>query len=295
MVSEFDQKLLAAMIVFIMLGMGSGLTVRDFLSSLRRPWALMIGFLFQFGFMPLIAFLLAIVLQLPPLLAIGLMVMGCVPGGTTSNIFTYFQKGNLALSMLMTVNSTLFAIVVTPTLLLFYGGFFEAEGITVPIQNISMTLGILLVPVVIGMVIRKVNANVGAVLEFLGGLLGVVVILFLLVTWVPRNREILAITPLPVFAAPIFLGLMGFLVGYSASKILKFNTVDATTISTEIAILNGPLAIAIVLLSFPGDQGQQVVIVPALYSLFIVISASIVTVFFRKLNLASEQKIPSLL
>lgn len=295
MVSELEQNLLAAMIFFIMLGMGASLTWKDFFSALKRPWGLFIGLVSQFGFMPLIALGLAYLLGLHPLHAVGLIIMGSTPGGTTSNIFTYFSKGNLALSVLMTVNSTLFAIVMMPLLLFLYGGLFVTEDFEIPLKNITLTLAILLVPVTIGMVIRKVNANVGALLELSGGILGILVIVFLLVTWVPNNHEVLATTPWQVYIASIFLGLIGVTIGYQFAKILKIHPRSSRTISLETGIQNGPLAITIVLLSFTAPEVDGVVLIPVLYSLFIVISASFITMFFRRANTLDEQKIPDLL
>ena len=86
--------------------------------------------------------------------------MACMPGGTTSNIFTYFSKGNLALSVLMTVTSTVFGVVLIPVVLLVYAGALDLD---IPRENIVVTLVLLLVPVAIGMVLRKLSANVGAV------------------------------------------------------------------------------------------------------------------------------------
>jgi BASS family bile acid:Na+ symporter len=94
------------MIFVIMLGMGASLTPRDFWLALKRPYGLMIGVVSQYGFMPLIGFLLITILPEPSAIAVGVLIMACMPGGTTSNIFTYFSKGNLALSVLMTVTST---------------------------------------------------------------------------------------------------------------------------------------------------------------------------------------------
>jgi bile acid:Na+ symporter, BASS family len=295
MVSELEQKLLAIMIIFIMLGMGASLTWKDFFTALKRPWGIAIGLISQFGFMPLIAFALASAFQLHPLYAIGLIIMGSTPGGTTSNIFTYFSKGNLALSILMTVNSTLAAIIMMPLLLWIYGGFYTSSEFAIPIGNITLTLGVLLVPVLIGMIIRKANANIGALLELAGGMLGIVVILFLIITWVPNNANVLGTTPWEVYFVSIALGVIGVGIGYLFAKSLKIHPRSARTIALETGIQNGPLAITIVLLSISGDDGQKVVLIPVLYSLFIVISSSFITMYFRKANTSEEQKIPDLL
>jgi bile acid:Na+ symporter, BASS family len=298
MVGAFEQAVLAAMIFVIMLGMGASLTLRDFTSALKRPYGMMIGLIAQYGFMPLIALGLALTLPVSDPIKIGLLIMGCMPGGTTSNIFTYFSRGNLALSVLMTVNSTVVGIVAIPLLIVSYVAILTAAGslsIVVPAQNIIVTLVLLLVPVAIGMAIRRWNANVGALVEMVGSALGLIFIVLLLVTWVPRNWQFLMNTPISVFIGAIALGLLGFLFGYLFAMALKLHPRNARTIALETGIQNGPLAIAIVAFTFTGPlQGiqQQVMAVPALYSLFIVISSTALTLWFRRANAAGEQKIP---
>jgi BASS family bile acid:Na+ symporter len=134
MVGPLEQAILALMIAVIMLGMGASLTPRDFTSALKRPYGLGIGLVSQYGFMPLIAFTLAMTLPVSEPVKIGLLIMGCMPGGTTSNIFTYFSKGNLALSVLMTVTSTLFGVVLIPILLLVYAAGLDID-IPVAVEN----------------------------------------------------------------------------------------------------------------------------------------------------------------
>src|SRR6056297_3342647 len=176
MVGAFEQALLAAMIFVIMLGMGASLTPRDFWLALKRPQGLMIRVVSQYGFMPFIGFIMAVTLDLPEPIAIGILIMSCMPGGATSNIFTYFSKGNLALSLLMTVTSTLFGVVLIPILLVIYAGALDVD---IPRENVVATLVLLLAPVVIGMGLRRLNANTGAVVEFAGSALALFFIVFL--------------------------------------------------------------------------------------------------------------------
>jgi BASS family bile acid:Na+ symporter len=289
MVGAFEQVLLALIIAFIMLGMGASLTLKDFVLALKRPYGLFIGLMSQYGFMPLIAFALAATLPVSNEIKIGLLIVGCMPGGTTSNIFTYFSKGNLALSVLMTVNSTVFGVVLIPLLLVLYAA---GLNITIPAANIVVTLFLLLVPVAIGMALRRWNANIGALVELGGGALGLLFIAFIAVSWVPRNWQFLLGTPLSVFAGAIGLGVLGFLFGYLFSMLLRLHPRNARTVALETGIQNGPLAIAIVVLTFSGTQQQAIMAVPALYSLFIVITASMVTLWWRSRVNASEQKLP---
>ena len=282
MVTEFETKLLGAMMMIIMLGMGASLTWRDFLIAFRKPKGVLIGLLSQYLIMPFLGFALAMALGLSPGWTLGLILMACMPGGTTSNIFTYFSKAVLALSIMMTSVSTLVALVMVPALLEFYS---NAAGLgsefKIPTSNVAQVLLVLLVPTLIGMFTRKLNPNIGATLELLGGLMGVAVILFLVVTWIPRNHMLLASTPWYVFFAAIGLGIFGMGLGYALARLLKQDPNRSRTIALETGIQNGPLAVLIVTLSFAGAMQQDILLIPVLYSLFIVLSSSAVTVWFR--------------
>jgi predicted Na+-dependent transporter len=237
--------------------------------------------------MPLLGFLMAQALGLSPAMTVGLILMACMPGGTTSNIFTYFSKAVLALSIMMTSVSSLVALGMVPALLSFYSDLAGLDsGFQIPAGNVAQVLFVLLIPTVLGMVIRKLNPNIGATIELLGGFLGVMVILFLVVTWIPRNHMLLSSTPWYVFFAAIALGVFGIALGYLLARVLRQDPNRSRTIALETGIQNGPLAVLIVTLSFTGTQQQEVLLIPVLYSLFIVITSSIVTVFFRRKSIA---------
>jgi BASS family bile acid:Na+ symporter len=123
--------------------------------------------------------------------------------------------------------------------------------------------------------------------------LAVLFIAILLVTWVPRNWQFLLGTHWSVFFDVIGLGVFGFMAGYAFSSLLKQNARDSQTIALEIGIQNGPLALAIVVFTFSGPIQQSIMAVPALYSLFIVLTATALTVWFRLVNDAAEQKTPA--
>ncbi|MEM8753620.1 MAG: bile acid:sodium symporter family protein [Pseudomonadota bacterium] len=289
MVGPFEQALLALMIFVIMLGMGASLTPRDFLLALKRPQGLAIGVISQYGFMPFVGFLLITALPLGQAISIGVLIMACMPGGTTSNIFTYFSKGNLALSVLMTVASTVFGVVLIPVILVLYA---SALDLQIPRENIIVTLILLLVPVAIGMVLRRLSANAGAVTEFLGSALALFFIAFIALSWIPRNWQFLLTTTPATYVAAIGLGLFGIAIGYAFARALSLHPRNARTVALETGIQNGPLAIAIIAFTFAGDEAQSYMAVPALYSLFIVITSTLVTLIFRRANTAAEQKMP---
>jgi BASS family bile acid:Na+ symporter len=254
--------------------------------------------------MPLTAYVLIVTVLLPfsstegiLLVALGALIMGSVPAGTTSNLFTYFSKGNLALSVTMTVNSTLWAFVMTPAVLFIYSNFLGLdESLSVEFGELALVIFGLIVPVGLGMLVRRLSANVGAVLELIGGVFGLIFIPFLIIIWVPRNWELLMTTEWPTYVVAIGMGLVGITVAYYLAKLIRMHPMNARTISLETGINNGPLAIAVIVAVYIDNPGvDQILLVPALYSLFIVLISTGVTLVFRRANLAAEQKIPNLL
>lgn len=303
-VNDFEQTLLRIFILIIMFGLGAGLTPKDFGLALRRPWGLFIGWVTQFGIMPLTAYVLIVTVLLPfsttedvMLIALGALIMGSVPAGTTSNLFTYFSKGNLALSVTMTVNSTLWAFVMTPAALFVFSRLLGIdESLSIEFGELAIVIVGLIIPVALGMLLRKFSSNIGAVLELIGSVVGLLFIPFLIAIWVPRNWQLLLTTEWPTYVVAIGMGLTGIIVAYYISKLLRLHPMNARTIALETGINNGPLAIAVIVAVYIDNPGvDQILLVPALYSLFIVIISTGVTMVFRRANLAAEQKIPNLL
>jgi BASS family bile acid:Na+ symporter len=303
-VNDFEQTLLRIFILIIMFGLGAGLTPKDFALALRRPWGLFIGWITQFGIMPLTAYVLIVTVLIPfsdpkdvMFVALGALIMGSVPAGTTSNLFTYFSKGNLALSVTMTVHSTLWAFIMTPASLYLYSRLIGIdESLSIEFSELAIVIVGLIIPVALGMLLRKFSSNIGAVLELVGSVVGLLFIPFLIIIWVPRNWELLLTTEWPTYVVAIGLGLVGITVAYYISKLLRLHPMNARTIALETGINNGPLAIAVIVAVYIDNPGlDQILLVPALYSLFIVIISTGVTLVFRRANLATEQKIPNLL
>lgn len=303
-VNEFEQTLLRVFILIIMFGLGAGLTPKDFSLALRRPWGLFVGWVAQFGIMPLTAFVLIVAVLIPfsppegvLFIALGALIMGAVPAGTTSNLFTYFSKGNVALSVTMTVNSTLWAFIMTPLALWGYSNLLGLdESLSVPPSELATVIVGLIIPVGIGMLIRKLSANIGSLIELVGSVFGLLFIPFLIAVWVPRNWQLLLDTQWPTYVVAIGLGAVGMTAAYLMSKALRLHPANARTIALEAGINNGPLAIAVIVAVYIDNPGlDQILLVPALYSLFIVLLSTVVTLIFRRANLAAEQKIPNLL
>ncbi|MBK1735339.1 hypothetical protein CKO15_08595 [Halorhodospira abdelmalekii] len=296
LINPMQQGLLALMILIIMFGMGAALTPQDFRHALQRPRGMLIGFLSQFGLMPLIAFGLAHLLQLSPAKAIALILIGCLPGGSTSNMFAYFARGSLALSISMTAASTMLALIMMPLLLdLYASGFAEQldaqlreagsdTHFVIPYGNIVASLLLVIVPVIGGMVLRRYSPGWAKTAEDTAGFMAIIVILFLLVSALLLRTEYFLATPWEIYVAAVCIGLVGFLFGYGTATAFRLPPRFKRAISLETGIQNGPIALAIIMLSFAEPIQSEMLWVAILYSAFIVITSSFVTLYYRRIG-----------
>ena len=220
MLTPLQTILLGALLVLLMAGMGASLTLADFREVLRRPRGPLIGLLSQYGWMPLIAFGLCRALSLPDDLAISLIVVGCTPGGTTSNLFTYFAGADVALSVSMTTLSTIAAVALMPLTLWIYASGYASESLKIPYGNITSTLAVMLVPLALGMFLRARRPGAAAVVERLGGLAGLAVLVLLIATGIYNNLGLLGATTGTMYVAAGGLGLLGFGLGWLGALVV---------------------------------------------------------------------------
>lgn len=282
MLFPLEKAALALMVFVIMLGMGATLKPDDFRNVFKNPRGVLVGFLSQFGWMPVIAYILAVMLDLPNYVALSLVMLGATPGGTTSNLFTYYSRGSVSLSVSMTVCSTIAAVIMMPLLLRLYATEFSA-GLEIPYQNIAAALLMLLIPVMIGMYIRKLSAVWARRVELTASVTGIVVIAFLVGIYTIRNQELLMSTTPNYYIAAILLGICGFLLGYLASWMLGLNQKECKTVSLETGIQNGPLTMGIIALTF-ASQEAEMMLLPSIYGLTILMTASLATLVYRKMG-----------
>lgn len=282
MLGPLEKALLAILLLVLMTGIGATLSPGHFRDIVRSPKGVLIGLASQFGWMPLIAFALAKGLSLPAPMAVGLVLVGCTPGGTTSNMFTYYAGADVALSVSMTVVSTAVATVVMPLLLMAYAAPLTQAELALPMGNIVTTLVLVLLPVGVGIALRAKKPELAAKVERLGSLSGVVVLVLLIGTSLWNNYADLARIPAPGYLAAIGLGLLGMTLGYLVSRGLGMGVPQRRAVALETGIQNSPLAFAIILAAFPESEQVQVLWLPMLYALFVLISASLVTLIFRR-------------
>lgn len=282
MLSGPEKALLAVLILVLMTGMGATLTPAAFKGVLRRPRGVLIGLASQFGWMPLIAFTLAVTLELSPAAAVGLILIGSTPGGTTSNLFTYYARADLALSISMTAVSTVVAVVVMPLVLALYAADFTAESMTIPYGGIASTLVVVLLPVALGMLIRSRSERAAAAAERIGSLAGVAVLLLLIASSLYRNGHLLATLSGSLYLATIGLGLLGIALGYAAATFAGLSRPERRAVGLETGIQNSPLALGIIVATFPESEHMELMIPPLMYALFVLISSTIVSLVWRQ-------------
>jgi BASS family bile acid:Na+ symporter len=281
-VSQQDQILLALFLFLTMLGMGATLSLSDFREVARRPRLLLLGIASQFGWMPLVAFALAWALDLSSPIALGLVVMGCSSGGTTSNLFTYYARADLALSISMTVTSTVCAVVLMPLVLALYTAPFTGQDLTIPYANVVTTLVAVLVPVSLGIALRTWRAGWAARAERVGSLCGIAVLGLVIASGTLGESERLFSFTAREILAGTALGPIGFACGWLGAKALGVRGRARRAICLETGIQNAPLAIGIVIASFSGDLEREILRVPLLYGVLVVPASALVALAFRR-------------
>ncbi len=223
----------------IMLGMGLTLRPVDFALVAKRPLPVFIGVVAQFVIMPAVAVLVTFLLRLPPELAAGVILVGCAPGGTASNVVTYLARGDVALSVTMTSISTLLAPILTPLLTLWLAGQH------MPVSGSAMALSILkmvLLPVGLGILLRLAAPRfVTALLPALPWI-SVIAISLIVANVVFVSRDKIAQAGLLVFAAVVIHNTLGYLLGYLTGKATRQPEAVSRTMAIEVGMQNSGLA-----------------------------------------------------
>ena len=223
----------------IMFGMGLTLTVPDFALVARRPLPVLIGVVAQFVIMPLIGLGVSVALQLPAELAAGVILVGCAPGGTSSNVITYLARADTALSVTMTSISTLLAPLLTPVLTLLLAG----QYMNVSAGDMAVTIvKIVLLPVIGGLVVRVLFSRlVDRILPALPWV-SVIAISLVVAAVVANSAEQLLAAGLLVLLAVVLHNGFGYLIGYGAARLLRQPVRSARTVSIEVGMQNSGLA-----------------------------------------------------
>ncbi|WP_296060233.1 bile acid:sodium symporter family protein [uncultured Ellagibacter sp.] len=231
----------------VMFGMGMTLKLSDFKVVFTKPKAVITGILSQFIIMPLIAWVLCLVFQLPTELAVGVMLVGCCPGGTSSNVMTYLSKGDVALSVGMTACTTIMAPVVTPALVLLLAGQ------AVDVSYVSMLMSIVqvvLVPIALGFVINAVASKVAQACSKVLPLVSVIAISLIIMAVVSANAAKLMTVGWLIIAVVMLHNVCGYALGYGVGRVLGLSKAQMRTLSIEVGMQNSGLATSLATMHF---------------------------------------------
>ena len=243
---EIVTKIAPIILALIMLGLGLGLKVDDFTKILKTPKDFFVGFFSQLIILPLVAYLLIIILKVPPEIAIGVMIIAAAPGGVTSNILTKFANGDVALSISLTAVISLISIITVPLIIFTSADLF---GITDISQNISMT-GIALkmflvvtVPVILGMIIRKFAENfVNSKIQIFEKLNIILFVIFFIAAFYEERESFIDFLMQAGFITFI-LNITMMIVAYYLGKTFASGIKQQKCIALECGLQNGTLAI----------------------------------------------------
>lgn len=267
----------------IMFAMGITLTIPDFALVVKRPLPVLLGVVAQYVIMPAVAVALVVLFQLPAELAVGVILVGCAPGGTSSNVITYLLKGDVALSVTMTSVSTLLAPIFTPLLTLWLA------GTLLPVEASAMAMSIVqmvLIPIVAGLLVRwLLQTWIDKVLPALPWV-SVLGISYVVVAVVSGSADQIVEAGMLVLAVVILHNALGYLLGYFASRIFKYPERVARTTSVEVGMQNSGLAATLAAAHF-----SPVAALPAaVFSVWHNISGGLLAVFYRYRSARQQQR-----
>ena len=278
----------------IMMGMGLTLVTNDFKRVLKYPKAVGIGLTNQLILLPIIGFALANIMPLRPEYAVGVMLLVLCPGGTTSNLFTYLAKGDVALSVTMTAIASVITVFTIPIVLSFSLIYFMGSGsaFELPVLKTVLTLVLLtIVPISIGMLIKRYAPKVADRSQIYVSRFGVLFLTFLVLFLGYVQRDIIVDAFIATGPVSIILNLSTMALGYYSSKWFGLNLAQRTSVTLEVGLQNSTLSIfmALTLLS-----NYDMSMMPAIYTLVMFLTAGIlVRIFSARHNKLRKSEIES--
>lgn len=226
----------------VMLGMGITLGVEDVRKLKELPRAVVVGFVAQFAIMPFLGWAAARLCSLEAPFAVGLILVGCCPGGTASNVVTYLARANVALSVVMTMMSTFAAVVLTPLLTrLWAGALVEVDAVGLFLS----TLQVVVLPVVLGALLNHLAPRAVAKCQPYSPLLSVVTIALICASIIGQSAEDIKHSAGRLLLAVFLLHAFGFLLGYLAARLTGFDKQIARTVSIEVGMQNSGLGVVL--------------------------------------------------
>ena len=272
---KLSTVILAASLFIIMLGMGLSLVADDFKRVLFHPKAVFVGLVNQLVLLPLIGFGIASVFNLRPEIAVGIIILVACPGGPTSNLITHLAKGNTALSVTLTALNSFITILTIPFIVNIGLEQFLDEGQFIRLdvyKTILQVMIIIIIPILIGMIIRKYAVNFALKMAKPVRIASGVVLALVIIGLITAKKEVLGDYIKEAGFASLALNIATMLVGYRTAKWLKLNDKSAICISVESGIQSVTLAISIAVVLL---NNKDFAIAPAVYGLLMFFPAGV--------------------
>jgi len=280
---EIVTKIAPICLAFIMLGLGLGLSVKDFTRILRTPKDFFVGFFSQLVILPIIALGVALVLNLPIPIAIGLMIIAAAPGGVTSNVLTKFANGDVALSISLTAVTSLLSIISVPFIVINSANFFGVS-ITADISMTGIALKMALVvtiPVIIGMIIRGLAENfISSKINIVNKITGWLFIIVFAAIWIEEKDNIFDYLAQAGLAV-LILNIVMMIIAFFIAKKFVSGVAQQKCIALECGLQNGTLAVFVATLIF---DDIAYVVPTAAYALIMYITGFIFIYILKKSN-----------
>ena len=272
---EIVTKIAPLALAFIMLGLGLGLTTKDFLRVINNPRDFAVGFICQLIILPIVAYILVFIFRLPVELALGVMIIAAAPGGVTTNVMTKFAKGDVALSISLTAVISLISIISVPFIILQSSKLLGFSNIS---EEITMTgiaikmAGVVVIPVILGMIIRNFAENfISSKISIIEKITGILFIIVFSAIWIEERENIFSYLAQAGLIVLILNVTMMF-IAYYIAKFFATGVEQRKCISIECGLQNGTLAVFVATQIF----NDVIYIVPtAAYALIMYITAFI--------------------
>ncbi len=277
-------KIAPLALALIMLGLGLGLTVNDFKRVLQNPKIFFVGIFSQIVLLPIIAYILLLVIEVPLAIALGVMIIAAAPGGVTSNVMTKFARGDVALSISLTAVCSLISILSVPLIVFSSAKLIGVSNISEEITMTGIALkmaGVVTLPVFIGMIIRKFTENfISNNIKFIERTTGFLFLIVFAAIWIEERNNILSyLSQAGVIVLTLNIVMMIF--AYYLAKVFSSNIEQRRCIAIECGLQNGTLAVFVATQIF----NDIIYIIPtAAYALIMYITAFIFMYLLRNSN-----------
>uniref|UniRef100_I3LIG7 Solute carrier family 10 member 6 n=1 Tax=Sus scrofa TaxID=9823 RepID=I3LIG7_PIG len=280
----------AVMLGLLMFSLGCSVEIRKLWLHIRRPWGIAVGLLCQFGLMPLLAYLLVKSFSLKPVHAVALLIMGCCPGGTVSNIFTFWVDGDMDLSISITTCSTVAALGMMPLCLYLYTLSWNLEQrLTIPYQNMGITLMCLAIPVAFGICVNYKWPKQSKIILKAGAIVGGVLLLVVAVAGAVLAKGSWSSDGVLLTISFIF-PLLGHVTGFLLALLAHQSWQRCRTISLETGAQNIQMCITMLQLSFTAEQLVQVLSFPLAYGLFQLLDGFLIVAAYKMYKRSLKNK-----